>query len=148
VGGIIMTNNETLYNDFLKEMEILLKENQDNESAKGISKEKEHIERKMKLNVIEIFQRMFMLYYDNIFVGLKNKEFGKYISDYQTKEQGMLQAYNDIFSKITTPWAAKSEKDKLFGRQEEYQKEMLKLDMAKEIMEIFNKNYKNIYGEF
>jgi len=136
--------SKQLYDAFLKDIENLIKENQ---GDGGSRKDRQYIEKRMRLNVVEIFQRMFVMFYNNIFVELKNKEFEKYIEDYPSKEQGLKQAFRDIYDKITAPWVEKSKKDKTFGREEEYQKELLKLDTADKIRALFDDQYKNIYGE-
>lgn len=91
----------------------------------------EAVMEKIKLNVADIFYKMFE-------VSLK-KVCGK-----ADAYEEIYKAYLAFFNKIPTPWREKLAKDKEYNMSEECLKEELKLETADKIQKMFEEYYARI----
>lgn len=81
---------------------------------------------KIRLNVVEIFHKMFNISFSNDPVELKDK-------------------YLNFFDKITTPWRVNREKAIEFGKDREAIIEELKIKEAEELKSKFKDYYEKIF---
>lgn len=140
IGVIVMERHEELYSKYFVDLEEIMKELEEKEGAfKEEGNGNGLILKKIEKNVIDIFMKMLKISYDNVYV--------KTNTNTASKEQQFYSGYMAMFDKITTPWVQKAEKDKKFGRIEEYEKEQVKMRMAEDIKEQFKLKFREIYGE-
>ena len=107
----------------------------------------ESILEKIKINVGEIFLKMFEVSCSNVYGNPKIKLPGMKEASTEPKEMLLKKTYLEFFNKIPTPWKVKAEKDKQHNMNEEYHKECLKLETAEHIKELFLKHFAVLEGE-
>lgn len=105
-----------------------------------------YIYSKLRKNVADIFKKMFHTSYNNVYDTLKISQLKEFMLENQTQEEQFYSVYMSFFEKISNPWKEKAEKDKLFGKTEEYAKEQVKLSAAAELRTLFNSYYQRFYG--
>lgn len=92
----------------------------------------------IRMNIGDIFYKLFNVSYKN---SCKNVE------PDQVELKNLSETYFGFFDKIPTPWKEKMAKDKEYNLEEEYYKEQIKLETAKQIKELFIKYYDRFYRE-
>lgn len=121
-----MKNNEILKEEYLGLLHNKMKDIKQKEIE---LKEENFIDEsnmeKIKLNVIDIFVKMFDVSY--------NKAHGDY--------DELYSVYMNFFQKIPASWKDKAEKDKKFNMTKEYIIEKIKLDTMEEVKAIFQGCY-------
>ena len=102
---------------------------------------------KIKINVGEIFLKMFEVSYNNVYGNPKIKlpSMGGALTG--GKEELLKKTYLEFFNKIPAPWKIKAEKDKQHNMHEEYHKECLKLETAEDIKALFLRHFEALEGE-
>lgn len=90
----------------------------------------------IKLNIIDIFTKMF------------NISFNKACKGGDEEEQliNLKKEYMHFFEKIPAPWRVKMAKDEEHNMMEEYYKEKLKLEMVETMKSLFIDYYEKYYG--
>lgn len=124
---------EQLKDQYLKEITALIDRWKENSSR--LKKEEsvdEAILESIKVNVGEIFYKMFNVSYNNSCKNVLTEE---------EELKKLYDAYLAFFDKIPAPWKAKAEKDKEYNMMEEFYKEQIKLETADKLKEIFVKYY-------
>lgn len=104
---------------------------------KGEEARDEAILENIKLNIVDIFTKMF------------NISFSKACKGGDEKEQlsNLKKEYMNFFEKIPAPWRVKMVKDQEHNMMEEYYKEKLKLEMVDTMKGLFMDYYEKYYGE-
>jgi hypothetical protein len=97
----------------------------------------EYVMGQIRGNVVDIFKQMFILSYNNIYVKLNNKNIENRINPEDDKYKQLYDAYIGFFEDIPATWKVKMEKDKDFGKMEEYNREVEKLRIAEELRRCF-----------
>lgn len=129
----------SLKEDYLKEIKLI--ENKCREDSKSLMSEEkkdEAILENIKLNIIDIFCKMFDISFART---CKNTE------DENTELKNLKEEYFKFFEKIPAPWRIKMAKDKEHNMMEEYYKEKIKLEMVDKMKEIFLKHFHEFYKE-
>jgi len=127
---------EQLKGDYLMELTSLIDGWKGNSDR--LKKEEagdESILEAIKVNVGDIFYKMFNVSYNN---SCKN---------IQTEEEELKKletAYLAFFDKIPAPWKEKAEKDKEHNMLEEFYKEQIKLETAEKVKNLFIEHYKKL----
>lgn len=111
------------YLNFLKEKQERFKNNIDDLQQQGCLDEA-NLE-KVKLNIVEIFYKMFNISLSNNPIALREK-------------------YLSFFDKITKPWYINKEKALEFGRESEAIIEDIKIQEAEELKNRFKEYYSQI----
>lgn len=144
-----MERHEQLQKEYLQVLEGYIQQLKVNEANFRMNGDKEALVReKVKANVVDIFQKMFTVSYNNVYVKRQIPDFVKYEEAYGEKEQRLYAAYMDYFEKIPRSWREKAEKDKKFGRIAEYETEQIKLQLADEVQSLFIEHFHRIFGGF
>lgn len=134
-----MTLCEQLKENYLKEIKTLIDTWKENSTRLGKEGSKdEAILETIKVNVGEIFYKMFTISYNN---SCKN------IDVDHVELNKLSKAYLAFFDKIPAPWKEKMVKDKQYNMMEEYYKEEIKLDTADKIKNLFIEYYHRFYKE-
>lgn len=131
-----MTLCEQLKGDYLKELTSLIDGWKENSTR--LRKEEsmdEAILESIKVNVGDIFFKMFNVSYNN---SCKN------INSEEEELKKLKAAYLAFFDKIPAPWKEKAEKDKEHNMMEELYKEQIKLETAELVKDLFLEHYKKI----
>jgi len=131
-----MRLSEQLKGDYLKEITVLI--DGWKESSSRLRKEEstdEAILESIKVNVGDIFYKMFNISYNNSCKGVSTE-------DEELKK--LHDAYLAFFDKIPAPWREKAEKDKEHNMMEEFYKEQIKLETADRLKDLFLEYYKKI----
>lgn len=89
----------------------------------------------IKVNVIDIFSKMFQISYDKVCNG-KDED--------HIKLDNLYEIYLAYFDKISKSWIEKREKDKEHGMMKEYYIEQIKLDTADMVKNLFLDHYNKI----
>jgi len=127
---------EQLKGDYLKEVTVLIESWKENSS--GLRKEEstdEAILESIKVNVGDIFCKMFNISYTNSCKGVLTEE---------EELKKLHDAYLAFFDKIPAPWREKAEKDKEHNMMEEFYKEQIKLETADMLKDLFVEYYKKL----
>lgn len=98
----------------------------------------ESILESIKVNVGDIFYKMFNISYNNSCRNIESEE---------AELNKLSKAYLAFFNKIPAPWKEKMAKDKEFNMMEEYYKEQIKLEAAEKIKNLFIEYYDKFYKE-
>lgn len=134
-----MTLCEQLKEEYLNKVTELI--NQWKEHAIKLKKEDsqdEAILESIKVNVGDIFYKMFNISYNN---SCKNVE------SVEVELKKLSKAYLAFFDKIPAPWKEKMAKDKEYNKMEDYYKEEIKLETADMIKSLFIEYYERVYKE-
>lgn len=94
--------------------------------------EDEAILEKIKVNVVDIFYKLFNVSYRKVYSSDEDSE--------QELLRKLSQEYFNFFYKIPEPWKEKMVKDKEFNMMEEYFKEEIKIKTSEQIKDIFIKH--------
>lgn len=124
---------EQLKVEYLAELQELindLKEKSLNLAEEG--SEDEAILEKIKVNVVDIFYKLFNVSYRKVYSSGEGSE--------QELFRKLSQEYFNFFNKIPEPWKEKMIKDKEFNMMEEYFKEEIKIKTSEQIKDIFIKH--------
>lgn len=141
-----MEKHEQLVQEYSQALQGYIQQLKDAEASCKAAGDKEGMVReKVKGNVVDIFQKMFTVSYNNVYVKRQIPDFAKY-DQYPEKHEQLRAAYLDFFTKIPTPWREKAEKDKQFGRMGEYETEQVKLQLADEVKALFAEHYNRVFG--
>lgn len=129
-----MTVCEQLKGEYLKEITVLIDGWKENASRlKKQESMDEAILENIKVNVAEIFYKMFIVSY--------NKSCKNVLAE-EEELKNLHDAYLAFFDKIPAPWKVKAEKDKQHNMMEEFYKEQIKLETADKVKDLFVKYYK------
>ncbi len=134
-----MTLCEQLKEAYLNEITKLI--NQWKENSARLREEgsnDESILESIKVNVGDIFYKMFNISYNNSCRNVESEE---------AELSKLSKAYLAFFHKIPAPWKEKMAKDKEFNMMEEYYKEQIKLETAEKIKNLFIEYYDKFYKE-
>ncbi len=142
-----MEKHQLLKEEFNKELIKLM--NNQKEKAELLMKDactdEANLE-KIKFNVVDIFSKMFIVSYNNVYGKMKNQNIKNAVDTIEDDYEKLYHAYMVFFDKIPAPWKEKYDKDKEMGMTVECVIEELKLNTAKDIRErftiLYNK-YKN-----
>ena len=146
-GVIKVEKNEMLKKEYLEKLDQYMKELRDKANkCRTAGSMDEFVLEQIKINVVDIFSKMFKVSYENVYSNPRIEKLKKYIDATPVKHQQLYGAYMHFFEEIPAPWKAKALKDQEFGKDEEYFKETIKLNIAEEIKEIFNENFNKVYG--
>ncbi|WBW98117.1 hypothetical protein [Oceanirhabdus sp. W0125-5] len=140
-----MNKHEVLKEKFtnvLKEEIKIKNENMKKLRAEG-SGDEANLER-IKLNVIDIFEKMFMVSYNNVFVKSNNPNLTAILEKEEDDYKKLHLAYDHFLNNITAPWREKLEKDKKFNNIEKAIIEELKLAEVDRVKAIFNELYNEL----
>ncbi|EQB89470.1 hypothetical protein J2Z44_001944 [Clostridium punense] len=94
--------------------------------------EDEAILEKIKVNVVDMFYKLFNVSYRKVYSSGEDSE--------QELLRKLSQEYFNFFYKIPEPWKEKMVKDKEFNMMEEYFKEEIKIKTSEQIKDIFIKH--------
>lgn len=142
-----MEQHEQLQKDYMQALEGYIQQLKSNEADWRQKGDKEGlVQEKVKANVVDIFQKMFTVSFNNVYVKRQIPDFVKYEEAYSEKEQRLYAAYMGYFEKISAPWREKAEKDQKFGRIAEYETEQLKLQLADEVKALFIEHFNRAFG--
>ncbi|WP_055669852.1 hypothetical protein [Desnuesiella massiliensis] len=134
-----MTACEQLKEEYLKEITTLINTWKENSSRLGKEGAKdEAILETIKVNVGDIFYKMFNISYNNSC---------KKVEADHVELNKLSKAYLAFFDKIPAPWKEKMVKDKQFNMMEEYYKEEIKLATADKLKNLFIEYYHRFYKE-
>lgn len=89
----------------------------------------------IKVNVIDIFSKMFQISYDKVCNGKDEDDI---------KLDNLYETYLAYFDRIPRSWIEKREKDKEHGMMKEYYIEQIKLDTADMVKNLFLDHYNKI----
>jgi hypothetical protein len=133
-----MGNNEKLKTKYLEVLEVKVKDIRETAARfKAEGNQDEYVMGQIRVNVVDIFQKMFVLSYNNIYTKLNNKNIERSINPEDDKFKQLYDAYIGFFEEIPAPWKIKMEKDKSFGKMEEYNREVEKLRMVEALRRCF-----------
>lgn len=128
-----------LKENYLNEIKTI--EDKCKENAKYLLDEErkdEAILENIKLNVIDIFTKMFNISFSKAYKNTgKDKE----------ELQKLKEEYFKFFDKIPAPWRVKLSKNKEHNMMDEYCKEKIKLETVDKMKEIFLKYFESYYKE-
>lgn len=122
-----------LKEDYLREIKKM--EDQHKKNARTLSEEDandEAILENIKLNIIDIFVKMFNISFDKA---------SKFNGEDKVKLEKLYEGYLSFFDKIPANWYINMEKAKKFNKMEEYYKEEIKIEMAENMKKIFIEYY-------
>lgn len=127
----------SLKEEYLKDVKRL-EENCRAEAARLAAAESgdEAILESIKLNIIDIFSKMFNISFNKACRGGEEK----------AQLEKLCEEYMHFFEKIPAPWRVKLVKDQEHNMMEEYYKEKLKLEMADTMKNLFMEHYNKYYG--
>lgn len=140
-----MSKHEILKERFLNMLNQEIKTK--NENIKKLRSEgsgdEANLER-IKLNVVDIFLKMFNVSYNNVYVKLNNPNLKAIIEKEEDDYKKLHIAYDYFLRNITEPWRIKLEKDKQFNNVEKSIIEELKIAEVDRIKVIFNDLYEEL----
>lgn len=143
-----MQKHEQLFQEFNNTLDNMMQKiNKEAVDAKQVGDQRGLVHGQIKKNVVDIFQKMYKVSYNNVFVNPQIPDLVKIIEEHDCKEKQFYAVYLSFFNKIPAPWKEKSEKDQKFGKIEEFEKEQSKLQVAEKIKALFVTNYKKVYGD-
>lgn len=96
----------------------------------------EHNFEKIKLNVVEIFLKMFYASFNDVYGNQANTELTS-----NEKYEKLYSKYMAFFERIPSSWIEKSKKAKELKMVKEYVIEELKINTANEVKELFIEQY-------
>jgi hypothetical protein len=128
-----MMSCEKLKEEYLNEMNALMDGwKKSSESLRAEERFDEAVLEDIKVNIADIFYKMFTLSFNNSCKG----------TDSQVNELGKLKdMYLAFFNKIPASWKVKLQKDKEYNMMEEYYKEEIKLETADKVKSLFLEYY-------
>jgi hypothetical protein len=131
-----MKKTEQLKKAYLGELECLLNEYKQNSIGLAENNsEDEAVLEKIKMNICDIFLKMFNVSYNKSCRNLVGEE----------EEMDKLKVtYLDFFEKIPLSWKEKMEKDRAFNMMEEFYKEEIKLETADKLKRMFLEHYERV----
>lgn len=142
-----MEKHEQLRQEYLLALEAYVQQLKNSEAGCRQNGDKEgYVREKVKINVVEIFQKMFTVSFHNIYVKREIPNFAQYEEAYAKKENQLCAAYLAYFEKIPGPWREKAEKDRRFGRMAEYETEQLKLQAAGQVQALFMEHFNRLFN--
>lgn len=145
---INLQKHERLFQEFNNTLDAMMQKiNDEAMNAKQVGDQTSFVHGQIKKNVVDIFQKMYKVSYNNVYVKPQIPDLVKIIEQHDSREEQFFATYLSFFNKIPTPWKEKAEKDQKFGKIEECKKEQSKLQIADEIKELFVTNYKKVYGD-
>jgi hypothetical protein len=124
---------ERLKEEYMKELGELIDELK--EKSADLNREgskDEAVFENIKLNIVDIFQKMFNISYNNSCKKM-------YPEDEEIEK--LQKSYLAFFDKIPAPWKEKMAKDKDHNMMEECFKEQIKLETADQVKNLFIKHY-------
>lgn len=131
-----MKKTEQLKRVYLEELEALLNVYRQNSiELANNSSEDEAILEKIKMNICDIFFKMFNVSYNKSCKNVESEEI---------ELNKLKEAYLDFFEKIPLSWKEKMEKDKSFNMMEEFYKEEIKLEVADKLKRMFLEHYERV----
>lgn len=129
---------EQLKEEYLKQVTSLISKWKENSfSLKNDGANDEAILENIKVNVGDIFYKMFNISYNNSY---------KKIEAPEVELKKLYNTYLEFFEKIPAPWKEKLIKDKEYNLMEDYYKEELKLETADKIKNLFIEDYERLNG--
>ena len=130
---------EQLKEEYLKQVTSLISKWKENSiSLKNDGANDEAILENIKVNVGDIFYKMFNISYNSSY---------KKIEAPEVELKRLYITYLEFFEKIPAPWKEKLIKDKEYNLMEDYYKEELKLETADKIKNLFIEDYERLNGE-
>ncbi len=131
-----MTICEQLKEEYLKQVTTLINEWKDNSiELRNEGANDEAVLENIKVNVGDIFYKMFNISYNNSC---------KKVEPAEVELKKLYTSYLAFFDKIPAPWKEKLKKDKEYNMMEEYYKEQLKLETADKIKNLFIEYYETL----
>lgn len=131
-----MERCEILKEEYIKQVQELI----NNWKDKAIKLRKQGAEddailENIKVNVIDIFSKMFDISYNKVCNGKDEDDI---------KLDNLYKTYLEYFNKIPKSWIEKREKDKEHGMMKEYYIEQIKLETADMVKNLFLDHYNKI----
>lgn len=135
----------------------ILKQRFINELTERMDKEKEQIKflmseerrdeanlERIKMNVLDIFYKMFNVSYNYVYSNLKNENLRNCTEGENDSYKKLYLAYMYFFDKIPAPWHEKAKKDKEHNNTSGYIIEELKINTAEDIKKLFLDYYNSL----
>lgn len=131
-----MTVCEKLKEEYLKEVTMLM-DGWKNSSIALKAEERcdEAILEDIRINIGDIFYKMFILSFNNSFKGADSE---------MEKLEKLKKMYLAFFDKIPAQWRVKLLKDKEYNMMEDYYKEQIKLETADKLKNLFLEHYERL----
>lgn len=99
---------------------------------------------KIKLNIVDIFSKMFNASYKAVYGASRNAVLKNVVESNEDSYAKLYEAYMIYFERIPASWVEKREKSKALGLTKEFIIEDMKLNTKEEIKELFIKLYNSI----
>ena len=97
----------------------------------------------IKVNIVDIFSKMFMVSYNNVYVKANNQNLKSILEENIDDKEKLIKCYEFLLTNITKPWREKLEKDKQFNLVEKSMIEEVKIEQSEKIQNMF----KNMINE-
>lgn len=140
-----MKNYEILKAEYTSKLSMLIEESERRsiKLAEEYCTDEANME-KIKMNVADIFAKMFAVSYKNVYEKLSNQNLRKILEPINDDYERLYAANMYFFDTIPEPWKEKLNRAKENNAFADYVIEELKINMAREIQQIFitlyNKN--------
>lgn len=132
-----MEQIKKIYIEKLNEEINNLKENAEKLRAEGYDDEAKF--EIIKANVVDIFSKIFVVSYNNVYVKVNNDNLKDIIESNITDKDKLVKCYERMLNTITNPWREKLEKDKEFGLVEKSIIEEIKIKESEKIENMFKR---------
>lgn len=135
---------ESLRKEYLEElMDFITKWKQASVKLKDEDAIDESVMELIKINVGDIFYKMFEISYKTACEKSKAVED---VKNFERDKKELYNSYMKFFDKIPSPWKDKMSKDKEHNMMVEYYKEEIKIKTAEDIKNMFIKHYERMIG--
>lgn len=130
-----MEQIKKVYIEKLNEESKNLKENAKKLRAEGYTDEAKF--EIIKANVVDIFSKIFIVSYNNVYVKVNNEKLKDIVESNISDKDKLIKCYERMMNTITSPWREKLEKDKKFGLVEKSIIEEIKIKESEKIEHMF-----------
>ncbi len=130
---------EQFKNKYIEALNIEIKDLKDNSNklrSEGSADEAKF--EMIKVNVVDIFSKMFMVAYNNVYVKANNQNLKSILEQNINDKEKLVKCYEFLLTNITKPWREKLEKDKKFNLVEKSVIEEVKIEQSDKIHNMFN----------
>ena len=117
-------------------MEQKLREDRDDEA----------VFHRIAINVLDIFEKMFLVSYGAVFMDRANPKLAPVLSNYDEPMEQLKAACELYFHEIPQPWQTRADEEEKRGNTEEWKKELVKLEVVRLLEAIFQRIYSDPEG--
>ncbi len=101
-------------------------------------REDEAVFHRIALNVLDIFEKMFLVSYGAVYLDRPNPKLQPILDQHQDQKDQLRAACQLYFDTLPEPWKAKAEQDEEHGHTEEWKKELVKIEVVRILETIFH----------